>query len=401
MTCDLTYRQSEISTDYAQSIGGTLEAIIKSLTTEVDQSISTINRLGTIDRSTLEKWTAQKPSTVAATVHGMMQQQVWARPDAPATSGFDGGYTYAQIDQLATNLAADLTKLEVRVETRVVLCFKKSTWAAVAMLAVLKAGGVCVSVNPQHPKTRLHEIFEDVGATLVLCDSTNTPVFAGLAKHIVAVSHESLTQLEANDSWRRPDVGPNNAAFVVYTSGTTGRPKGSILEHQCLCTSLTATAKRTMMDTSTRALQFSAYTFDIHILEIFGTWMTGGCVCITSESERIESLADVIFAREANWSVLPPTVARIISPEKVPTLRTLVLAGEPPIKQDILTWAGEVPGIQWLWAFRVLGPGVYSRSKSQQRAFQYRLRCRVSPLGYRPQRPQPSSPDWLYRGDPH
>src|ERR1035438_854045 len=93
---------------------------------------------------------------------------------------------------------------------------------------------------------------------------------------------------------------PTNSAFVVFTSGSTGNPKGIVLKHTSLCSSAREHDAFIGLSTHSRVLQFAVHTFDISIGDIFATLIHGGCVCMRSEHERMNNLSGTIQAMEVN-----------------------------------------------------------------------------------------------------
>ncbi|KAH1916160.1 Nonribosomal peptide synthetase 8, partial [Aspergillus fumigatus] len=139
-----------------------------------------------------------------------------------------------------------------------------------------------------------------------------------------------------------PVVDATQPAYIAFTSGSTGEPKGIVVPHRSIATSMREHGPATRVDTETRALQFASYTFDMSFQEMFTTLTHGGCVCVPSEAERWNDLAGAMERLGVNWAKLTPTVVRLLHPEQVPSLRTLVVGGEP-ITQDIIqTWAHRV-----------------------------------------------------------
>lgn len=157
----------------------------------------------------------------------------------------------------------------------------------VAMLAILKAGGVCVPLNPEHPEERVKKMIAATSATIILTLSEYEPRLIHLVKSVVAVDKDEtgLQSATSNGEVRRT-VTPENAAFVIFTSGSsTGTPKGVILQHRNVCTSAKAHGHSLSIGPSSRVFQYAAYTFDISIQDHFTTLTRGGCVCIPSEHE--------------------------------------------------------------------------------------------------------------------
>jgi amino acid adenylation domain-containing protein/non-ribosomal peptide synthase protein (TIGR01720 family) len=338
----MTYQKDKISTENATSIAGLLETVLESLLKASNRPIDRIELIGKEDRECIERWNPPL-EMVHATVHGLFEEQVQTNPNAIATSGFDGEYTYKQLNELSESLARLLVSHGVQTEARVALCFAKSTWPIVSMLAILKAGGACVPTNPEHPISRLLDICNDVKTRVILCDERHASRFEGHIPHVITVDRSLFERLKKSPiNSILPLVQPTNAAFVVYTSGSTGKPKGCVLEHHSVSKSQLVNAKTMNISSSTRTVQFATYTFDVSILEIFGPLVVGGCVCVISDDERMNDVATAINDRKADWILLTPTVAQIFTPSAVPTLKTLVFCGEPLTKKAIETWRDHV-----------------------------------------------------------
>ncbi|KAI1845667.1 hypothetical protein JX266_008278 [Neoarthrinium moseri] len=338
----MSYQRGKISQDYARSIAGSLETVIRSLLESEAKPVHSIELIGTEDLKRVQGWNSPPSPVVYSTLHGLVEAQAQATPDAIATSGFDSQLTYGQLNLMSNRLAGHLIGCGVGPGARVVLCFYKSTWPVVAMLAILKAGGVCVSTNPDHPFSRLLDTCHDVETTVVMCDERNASRFKDQIPHVITVGERLMGQLKRTAQLPLPEVNPHDAAFVVYTSGSTGKPKGCVLEHHSVAKSQLVNAKAMHITSTTRVAQFAAYTFDASICEIFAPLVVGGCLCVISDDERLDDLAMAMNDRKANWIMLTPTVAQLLSPSAVPTLKTLVFGGEPLGRKALDIWCGHV-----------------------------------------------------------
>ncbi|KAJ4109657.1 hypothetical protein NW768_012093 [Fusarium equiseti] len=138
-------------------------------------------------------------------------------------------------------------------------------------------------------------------------------------------------------------VEPQHTAYILFTSGSTGLPKGVVIEHQALCSSLIALTNRIGMGTHSRTLQFNSYWFAGMLLEIFGTLIVNKIICGLSESARMNDLAGSIERIHANTiTTLATSVSRLIEPSSVPSLETVCLGGEPVLPSDRDRWASKV-----------------------------------------------------------
>ncbi|CAG8213563.1 unnamed protein product [Penicillium olsonii] len=287
----------------------------------------------------LRDWNAGSPPRVEKFADELIQQQALLHPRTEAICSWDKNFTYGQLELASSRLARHLSSLGVRPEVFVVLCFEKSAWAIVAQLAVLKAGGAFVSIDPSHPDSRLKMLIEEIGADLVLCSSSAHANVSKLSKQSFAVCQTSVSQLP--ESTLALPVGQrslDNAAYSIFTSGTTGKPKATVIEHIGLSTTALAMSDALHMDNDTRALQFSNYTFDVSILEIMMTLINGGCVCIPSEEERMNNLGGAIRRMNANYIATPPAIVNTLEPKSVPALKTIITGGEKMPSHHIDRW---------------------------------------------------------------
>ncbi|KAF2471468.1 uncharacterized protein BDR25DRAFT_368329 [Lindgomyces ingoldianus] len=290
------------------------------------------------ERTELWAWNCETPAAVERCIHDLFTEEARTRPDAPAVCAWDGELTYGELDALSTRLASHLVGLGVKLEDIVPLCFEKSMWTVVAMLAVLKAGGAFVSLDPSHPVSRHEEIFKQTRATVVLASTQCSMLWKSTGPAVFSVSKSAINKLPLQSDEIHATVTAKNAAYVIFTSGSTGIPKGVVLEHRALSTSSLGHGKALGFTPYTRALQFASYTFDACIAEIITTLVFGGCVCVPSEDDRRNNLAKTINAMDVNWALLTPSVARLLEPQSILTLTTLLLGGEAVSYGDRLRW---------------------------------------------------------------
>ncbi|KAI6783591.1 uncharacterized protein J7T54_005620 [Emericellopsis cladophorae] len=262
--------------------------------------------------------TSKRPPPDLGCVHGPVLKSVRERPNAQAICSWDGQLTYQELDAMARTLAQVLvTDRGVGPEVAVGFCMDKSRWAIVAMLAILYAGGAVVPLGVQLPTERLRVIVEDCSPAMILCDEAHVQKFEALGLTDNTVIDIPFTS-----------VRPENMAWIMYTSGSTGLPKGVVLEHRNLRSSLVGKGNICNMDPTTRAFQFSAYTFDVSISDIFITLACGGTICVPSESERMNDLIGTIQRLNVNFLNITPSTAALIPPSDVPAVKMLVLGGE-------------------------------------------------------------------------
>ncbi|KXJ92222.1 hypothetical protein Micbo1qcDRAFT_195137 [Microdochium bolleyi] len=315
--------------------------------------LGALTLLNAHDRREMIGWNRLSIEPADHTLHQLFRARSRLQPDAPAVRGPEGNLTYAALDRKSDAVAHGLRSKGVGKEDAVVLVFDKSVWTIVAQLGVLKAGAVCVPIDPAFPAARKKTILSGSGAAMVL---TGAP-FHELPSEwtgTVWVLGGDDEQLDINEAAKgNHDAGDNNnnnnnnnsndgvsasqAAFILFTSGSTGAPKGHILEHRNLVSSLTAIGRAMSLDQNTRMLQFAAYVWDMSIAEMHGTLLAGGCVCVPSDEARESAVAAYIAADQVNTAIFTPTVLRLLAPHEAP-LATIMSIGEPVDLESADAW---------------------------------------------------------------
>ncbi|OGM49538.1 hypothetical protein ABOM_001685 [Aspergillus bombycis] len=313
---------------------------------------ATLEEISTIspdDMECLKNWNPIRLSPVEDCIHGLIERHATARPTEPAISSWDGNLTYEQLITLSSRLADLLIEHAVGPEVVVPIYTERSKWTAVAMLAVLKAGGAFLLLDPSHPSSRIEGLCRKVEAPTIIVSSSllnsHSPDFSPM--HILSVGESGsitdVTTLSGQQQARAPvaSVSPYNAAYVVFTSGSTGTPKGVIIEHRSFIANVLAGTGGKCTDKA-RVLQLASATFDASIAEILFTLVAGGCICVPREADRYTNLVEYVRSFAINFLYLTPSIARGLEPDQLSHLEALALVGEPMNEGDIATWANHV-----------------------------------------------------------
>jgi amino acid adenylation domain-containing protein len=287
-------------------------------------------------------------------LHEIIKRQTLNNSQAQAVCAHDGDLSYQKLWTLTNRLAHNLIALGVKPNIYVPFCFEKSMWSIVAILSILKAGGCCVPLDPGYPKSRLQYMVNLVDATVVLTSAKNIDLVRQMVANPLVVDQTYFAAFSdsVDDVSPVTSVQPNDAAYIIFTSGTTGEPKASVLEHQSIEAFSHVLKTSLNVNAQSRVLQFASFVFDLSIEEILGTLIHGGCVCVPSEGERLDHLASTMERLQVNWANLTPTVLRTLRPASVPHLRTVVSAGEALGDDLVKTWAS-IPSIDM---FNTYGP---------------------------------------------
>ncbi|RMI99792.1 hypothetical protein CDV36_015946, partial [Fusarium kuroshium] len=335
----LSWNPSFMTREQAGNINNTYDKIVCEMINHRETLLSNLNWFGDQNERQVLAWNSNPLSNVQESIHQAVSKHGAMRPDAEAVCAWDGSFSYSQLLSLSDRLACRLQASGVGPEIFVPICFDKSKWTVVAMLAVLKAGGAFLPLDPTHPLPRLQSLARKVQAQTILCSPQHQGMLESVAAELIPVDDQLFTQL-AEYSGDKANCGSwSDGAYMIFTSGTTGTPKGALIQHGALLSSALAHGPAMMMDSNTRSLQFAASTFDVSITEILTCLILGGCVCIPSEEARLNAIEGAITQLRANWALLTPTFVKFIDPTKVPSLRTLVTGGEAMTQAVIDSWS--------------------------------------------------------------
>ena len=327
-----------------------------------EQRLSQLPLLTDDELALLDVWGGLTREGIAR-VPDILQQfssSVAAAPDAIAIQQGDVRLTYAALDARANQLAHGLIARGVGPEQVVGILLGRTPDMIVAMLGVLKAGAAFVILAPDYPDERIQFILQDAGVRVVISDK---PDVRGLG--VAGGDHPEILNLSTlSVEHASPDllnvVHPSNAAYIVYTSGSTGQPKGVIVEHGPLARHIASIRQVFGIVPADKVLQFAALTFDQGLEQVLVTLTTGATLVMRGEDIwPPSSFADVIQATGLTVINLPPAyLAQVMNdwhehPEQVAetTLRLIISGGDALTPEVVAQWQDIAPDVQLLNAY--------------------------------------------------
>ncbi|MBL0388660.1 amino acid adenylation domain-containing protein [Tumebacillus sp. ITR2] len=213
-------------------------------------------------------------------LHELLETQSAQTPDRIAVIAEGVGYTYAEINARANQIARRLRELGIGRGERVGLLLTRSVELVVAVYAVLKAGGAYVPIDPEYPEDRVGYLLKDSAALVLLTETAylEKTTFAGA---VVDLKQPELYQGDSVDL----DLltTPNDLAYILYTSGSTGKPKGVMVQHASIVNYLYAMQAQYPMTAEDAFLLKTPYTFDVSVNELYGWTLTGGRLVVLEE----------------------------------------------------------------------------------------------------------------------
>ncbi|MGA8431127.1 MAG: amino acid adenylation domain-containing protein [Candidatus Sulfotelmatobacter sp.] len=355
----------EYNTDLFEAVSirrmiDSFHSILAAVARDAEQPISQLPLLNQKEKQrVLVEWNATRSDYPSdRCIHQLVESQAAESPDAAAVVHEHNRLSYRELNQRANQLAHFLRKHGVGPEVPVGVCLENSIELTVALLAVLKAGGACLALDPAYPKERLQLMLEDSGAPLLLSREGLLPDLASAhTERICILAAGEFLEDESREN-PEPNVTPENLAYMIYTSGSTGKPKGVMLTHGGLVNYICAAIKLYGLRPSDRLLQFSSISFDIAIEEIFPTWAAGATLVLRSGNFSLagsdflrwakQQKLTVVSVATAYWHELVHELSE--SGAALPeTLRLVIVGGEKAQIQALEAWRKVAGGrVRWL-----------------------------------------------------
>ncbi|MBQ4814053.1 amino acid adenylation domain-containing protein [Pseudoalteromonas luteoviolacea] len=254
-----------------------------------------------------------------ACLHTLFETQVSLQPDAIAITTEDAQLTYSQLNSKANQLAAYLIAQGVKPDSLVGLCFERSTEMIVAILAVLKAGGAYVPFDPDYPAARLSYLLENSGANIILTHSALKSVLPLDEQLTVCLDEQDIQTTLATYRQDNIDVDSinltaNNLSYVLYTSGSTGNPKGVMIEHQAIVNRLDWMQSQYPLSNGDKVLQKTPYSFDVSVWELLWAISVGAQLVFAKPGghKEPEYLAELIKAHGITTLHYVPSMLKVM-----------------------------------------------------------------------------------------
>ncbi|MFY1704922.1 non-ribosomal peptide synthetase [Micromonospora sp. WMMA1923] len=281
-------------------------------------------------------------------LHQLFEDRVDADPQAPALRWQGATHTYGEVDAAANRLARALRTAGVGPETPVAILLPRSPELPTAMLAVLKAGGAYLPLDPDHPPARWATLLAEAGCRHVVTAAEfaadlppeTVPVLAADPAHRelpggrigpVARPGGRLDPVAGPGGRLDSVAGPGDLAYVIFTSGSTGRPKGVAVEHRSIVNFTTAIVELFRLGPGDRVLQFANPSFDVSLFDFFSALCSGATLVQAPRTTLLDPAALTALMRDEQVTVtdLPPAVLGLLDPTGLPALRTLFVGLEP------------------------------------------------------------------------
>ncbi|RSM47355.1 D-alanine--poly(phosphoribitol) ligase [Amycolatopsis balhimycina DSM 5908] len=260
--------------------------------------------------------------------------------DAPALEVGARTLTYAELRDLAGHIAAEAVDALGAVPARIGVLAERSVLTYAGYLAAQRLGSTVVPLNPAFPTERNRMIAEAAGLDLLLTEDAR----AGLGV-------PELVMAEPGDGSPRtpPESRTGDLAYILFTSGSTGQPKGVPIRHRNVCAYLGHVVPRYGMAPGSRVSQTFDLTFDLSVFDMFTAWAGGATLVVPSREDLLAPVRFVAEKQLTHWFAVPSMVSyaqrlRSLRPGSMPSLRWSLFCGEPLTTQQAEAWQRAAPG---------------------------------------------------------
>ncbi len=291
------------------------------------------------------RWNATRATFPASCVHELFEAQAARHPTRTALVCDDEAVSYAALDARANQVARRLRQAGVAPETRVGLCLERSAALVVGLLGILKAGGAYVPLDPAYPPARLHGMLTDAAAHVIVTQRRWTGLFADA--RVICLDDEEADGSDAPPVGR--EVTPRHLAYVMYTSGSTGQPKGVAIEHRQLTNYVHALIARVGLAAGAQYGWLSTVAADLGNTVLFAALCGGGTLHVLGDAQAWDGAAWASYNRRHRLDCV-----------KITPTHLKHLVGTPPLADGLparhLILGGEAADAAWVAELRAARP---------------------------------------------
>ncbi|MFB8174112.1 amino acid adenylation domain-containing protein, partial [Kitasatospora purpeofusca] len=335
----------------AERICALLQAAVTNLTAVLEDApqsrFAAVGVLGEVERrSVMEEWNDTALEVASSTLPGLFEERVGQAPAAVAVVADGVEVSYGELDARANRLARHLIGAGVGPESVVAVCLERGVDLMVSLLAVAKAGGAYMPVDPEYPAERIAYMVRDAASVLAVASRATAGVLAGSVPSVVLDDAATVAELAGlsgegvTDAERRSPLLAAHPAYVIYTSGSTGRPKGVLVSHAGVAHQVAGHLRWLGVGAGSRVGQFASAGFDTFGWEWFMALLSGAALVVIPQDRRLGEALPVFLAEQGVTHVtLPPAVLATLDAGSVDRDVVVVTAGEACPSEVMARWA--------------------------------------------------------------
>ncbi|MFP7452075.1 amino acid adenylation domain-containing protein [Bacillus altitudinis] len=319
----LAFNQRAFDPAFVRKLKDQLTLLIKGAIKHPDQSVHTLTLVTKQEKQRmLEEWNAPELEHDQLYLTKWFEHNVRKQPNAVALSAGDHTMTYAELNEQANRLARHLQKNGVNHQTVTAILAERTPELIVSLLAVLKAGATYVPIDPDYPESRIQYMLKDSGATHLLTHSSFISQTRSLAfdgTYLFADDQEILLMSSENLPL---EAGLDDTAYIMYTSGTTGQPKGIMTTHSNIARVVKNTNYLTILETDT-LLSLSNSVFDGFTFDVYGALLNGAKLVLPQKETILDmgKLTELIKGEHISVMFVPTALFHLLVDEGTDWMR--------------------------------------------------------------------------------
>ncbi|MFI8723452.1 amino acid adenylation domain-containing protein [Bacillus altitudinis] len=319
----LAFNQRAFDPAFVRKLKDQLTLLIKGAIKHPDQSVHTLTLVTKQEKQRmLEEWNAPELEHDQLYLTKWFEHNVRKQPNAVALSAGDHTMTYAELNEQANRLARHLQKNGVGHQTVTAILAERTPELIVSLLAVLKAGATYVPIDPDYPESRIQYMLKDSGATHLLTHSSFISQTRSLAfdgTYLFADDQEILLMSSENLPL---EAGLDDTAYIMYTSGTTGQPKGIMTTHSNIARVVKNTNYLTILETDT-LLSLSNSVFDGFTFDVYGALLNGAKLVLPQKETILDmgKLTELIKGEHISVMFVPTALFHLLVDEGTDWMR--------------------------------------------------------------------------------
>jgi len=347
---DLTYASDILNDQTCARWCRQYEHLLQELVADMDRPLASVPLIPPTAAAALAAMgnDTARPVPLPLRADALIDKMIESQPDAIAIEDATGGLSYADLGRESDRLAAEIRRRLPEPGGRVAVLMDRSARMVVALLAVMKAGRVYIPLDPLHPPARLRAVLQAAGAAGLIHDGEVADLAKGL--DLICLNPADIAADTPTDLPPLADAAGNDSAYVIFTSGTTGTPKGVEVPHSALANFLLSMADRPGFTRDDVLLAVTTVSFDIAALELFLPLVCGGRVVIAAEQEVKEAFPLVARLGQGDITMLqatPTLMQMLLEAGLTPDPRLTLLVGGEPLPRDLADRLIALGGSVW------------------------------------------------------
>jgi amino acid adenylation domain-containing protein len=339
LECDIQYNVQLYKASTIQRVAQLYISVLEQIVRNPDQALVDYEFMLPQEARQIRQWnTTAQPYPLDRCLPQIFEEEVKRNPEAVAVYFQDQYLTYAEVNQQANQLATYLREIGIGPEIPVGVCLERSPALLIALLAILKAGGVYVPLDPTYPEEHLRSIVQGAHLAVLLTTQVLQQKVAGGVPTTICLDEEETTRkLNALATANLPpNLQPANLLFIMYTSGSTGKPKGVAVEHRQILNRFFWMWRSFPFTAEEVACQRTTASFSVSIWEFLGPLLKGVPLVIVPDAilHNTTRFLETLQKYNVTRLVLVPSLLRLLlesmesSGLRLPRLKICSVCGE-------------------------------------------------------------------------